>query len=325
MKHLSAGATALVLLALIASSAAHCAEAMPFSEGFIQVPGGPVWYRTAGSGTRIPLLTLHGGPGGTSCGFSRLEPLGDERPVIRYDQLGTGRSGRPDDLSLWEVDRFIEALHSVREQLGLEQVHLLGHSWGGALAAAYVLAKGSEGIVSLTLSSPLLSTSRWVADANLLRNQLPDDIQKVLAKHEEEGSTDSEEYREASEVFYERHVYAGPKPADLEACNGAPWNPVIYEHMWGPTEFYATGNLIDFDVTSRLHEIDIPVLFIAGQYDEARPETVAEFQRRIPGARLEVIVDAAHATLSRKPEQYRFLLRGFLNEAEAGLTPAVVQ
>ena len=62
------------------------------------------------------------------------------------------------------MKRFVEALHTVRASLGLERMHLLGHSWGGALAAAYVLEKGTDGIVSLTLSSPLLSTPAWVAD-----------------------------------------------------------------------------------------------------------------------------------------------------------------
>ena len=64
-------------------------------------------------------------------------------------------------------------------------------------------------------------------------------------------------------------------------CAGAPWNQVIYEHMWGPTEFLATGNLIDFDLSDRLYKIDIPVLFITGEYDEARPETVSKFQKMI--------------------------------------------
>jgi proline iminopeptidase len=283
------------------------------------VPGGPVWYRMVGAGPGIPLLALHGGPGGTSCGFSLLESLGDQRPVVRYDQLGTGRSGRPDDLSLWEVERFVEALDSVRRQLGLDQVHLLGHSWGGGLAAAYVLAKGTEGIVSLTLSSPLLSTRQWVADANLLRRQLPADIQNILLRHEQAGTTGSEEYQEASRLFYERHVYAGEKPPEPDACNGAPWNPVIYEHMWGPTEFHATGNLLDFDVTGRLHEIDVPVLFIAGEFDEARPETVQGFQQLVGNARFELIEGAAHATLSKKPERYTDILEDFLEGAESAL------
>lgn len=288
----------------------------PADEGFVDVPGGPVWYRVVGDGPGLPLLVLHGGPGGTSCGFTLLEALGDERSVVRYDQLGTGRSGRPDDDALWEVDRFVEEVHTVRKRLGLDRLHLLGHSWGGALAAAYVLEKGTEGIVSLTLSSPLLSTPRWTADANALRAGLPLEVQRTLSQHETAGTTDSAAYQEATEVFYERHVYGGDKPANPDGCKGAPWNPVIYEYMWGPTEFHATGNLVDFDLTPRLHEIDVPVLFLAGEYDEARPETVAGFQQLIEGARFEVIPDAAHLTLASQPERYRRVLESFLDQSE---------
>jgi len=301
---------------LVAFAHTVSAEIPEPGQGFIDVPGGPVWYRVTGSGPGLPLLTLHGGPGGTSCGNSLLEPLGDERPVIRYDQLGTGRSGRPDDLSLWEVDRFVEELHVIRQELGLDEFHLLGHSWGGSLAAAYVLEKGTNGISSVILSSPLLSTPLWVADANYLRSQLPEDVQATLTEHEEAGTTDSEEYKAASDVFYDRHVRGGEAVEESTNCEGITWNPVIYNYMWGPTEFYATGTLVGFDVTDRLHEIDVPVLFIAGEFDEARPERVAEFQQLIPGSKLVVIKGGAHASMSRKPVVYRQALEKFLDWVE---------
>lgn len=304
--------TSLLLLCSLVISE----ENSPPRQGFIDVPGGPVWYRITGEGDGIPLLLLHGGPGGTSCGFSLLETLGEERPIVRYDQLGSGRSGRPDDMTLWEVDRFVEELHILRQTLGLEQMHLLGHSWGGALAAAYVIEKGTEGISSVILSSPLLSTQLWIEDANYLRRQLPADVQQTLSEHEEAGTIDSEEYQAATGIFYERHIFAGERTTRPDNCTGSARNSVIYEHMWGPTEFYATGNLLDFDVTARLHEIDVPVLFMAGEFDEARPERLAEFQALVPGSRLEIIADAAHASLSKKPQQYRQILQDFLDSVE---------
>jgi proline iminopeptidase len=270
-------------------------------------------YRAARSGIRSPARDR---PGGRICGYSRLDILGSERPVVRYDQLGSGRSGRPNDLSLWTVGRFVEELHVVRQELGLDQMHLLGHSWGGALAAAYVLEKGTDGIVSVILSSPLLSTPKWIEDANYLRSLLPADVQKTLTEHEQAGTTDSEEYREASDVFYERHVRGGQRTESPAECDGAPSGRFVYEYMWGPTEFHATGTLIDFDVTDRLQEIDVPVLFIAGEFDEARPERVAEFQKLVPGSRLTIILDAAHGTLGRKPDEYRKVIENFFDSIE---------
>ena len=306
---------ACFMLALLPASGLAAGTLEP-GQGFIEVPGGPVWYRVTGTGDGLPLLNLHGGPGGQSCGTSLLDPLGDQRPIIRYDQLGSGRSGRPDDPSLWTVERFVEELHVLRQELGLEKFHLRGHSWGSALAAAYVLEKGTDGIASVILSSPLLSTPQWVADANYLRAQLPADIQETLTRHEEAGTTDSEEYKQATREFYARHVSRGERKEESTGCDGAPSNSFIYNYMWGPTEFHATGTLIDFDVTERLHEIDVPVLFITGEYDEARPVTVARFQQLIPGAQMIVIKDVAHASLSRAPEIYRQALEKFLDWVE---------
>jgi proline iminopeptidase len=285
-------------------------------QGFIDVPGGPVWYKITGTGPGMPLLALHGGPGGTSCGYALLDPLGAQRPMVRYDQLGTGRSGRPDNESLWTVEHFVEELHVLRQELGLDQLHLLGHSWGASLAAAYVLEKGTDGVASVILSSPLLSTPLWIDDANYLRSQLPAEVQRTLSEHEEAGSTDSDEYIAASEVFYERHMYAGERIERPAECAGAPWSQFVYEQMWGPSEFYADGTLVDFDVTDRLHEIDVPVLFVTGQFDEARPETVAGFQKLLPGSQLAVILDAGHASYAKKPQEYMTILENFLDSVE---------
>lgn len=306
----------LAMVALYALAGAALADENFRRSGFVQVEGGPVWYEIAGDGEGIPLLTLHGGPGGTSCGLQLLYPLSDERPVVRYDQLGTGRSGRPNDPALWQRDRFVAALHTLRRELGLERMHLQGHSWGGALAAYYVLEKGTEGIVSLTLSSPLISTPLWIRDANALRATLDPEVQAVLDRHEADGSVEHPDYVAATEVFYSQFVTRGEAKEEAE-CPDAPRNSVIYNQMWGPTEFYATGSLQDFDLTARLGKIDVPTLFVTGEFDEARPETVKGFADAVPGARLAVISGVGHASMSREPGRYRELLRGFMREAEA--------
>jgi len=78
------------------------------AEGYIEVPGGRVWYRITGTDRPgIPVLCLHGGPG---MPHDYLEPLADlasSRPVIFYDQLGCGRSDRPADDSLWTTDELV--------------------------------------------------------------------------------------------------------------------------------------------------------------------------------------------------------------------------
>jgi proline iminopeptidase len=130
------------------------------SEGFVQVAGGRVWYRVAGEDREgVCLLCLHGGPGFTHDSVASLEALASDRMVVFFDQLGSGRSDRPGDHSLYRLERYVDQVMRVRDELGLARVHLFGHSWGGGLAAAYALA-GHPGIESLILASPLLSTAR---------------------------------------------------------------------------------------------------------------------------------------------------------------------
>ncbi|MFL2840219.1 MAG: proline iminopeptidase-family hydrolase [Pseudohongiellaceae bacterium] len=307
----------IILMLFLTLSAHSLAQGLQTGSGFIEVQGGPVWYEISGNGTGIPIMMLHGGPGGTSCAFSNLSLIGEEWPIIRYDQLGSGRSGRPNDMSLWQVDRFVQELHTIRMQLGVEKMHLLGHSWGGALAAAYVLEKGTEGITSLIFSSPLLSTPLWIEDANYLRSLLPEDIQNTLDAHEKAGTLDSDEYQTATDEFYRRHVFGGDRITPPANCLGVTGNSEIYEYMWGPTEFFANGTLTDFDLSNRLHEIDVPVLFIAGEFDEARPERMRQFQQLIPGAQLMIIEDAAHASYRKKPEEYAAALQSFLEAVDS--------
>lgn len=292
------------------------ADTLPSVEGTIDVPGGKVWYRRIGDGPGVPLLALHGGPGGSGCRFEVLAPLAEDRPVIFYDQLGSGRSERPSDTTLWRLPRFVEELAAVRRALDLDEVHLLGHSWGGALAAEYMVAATPTGVRSVIFSSPLISTPRWIADADSLRALLPDSIQRVLDDNERAGTIDSPAYQAATDSFYARHVRRLPV-VDVPRCEGVTTNTTIYRQMWGPTEFRSTGSLRNWSRAADLHRITVPTLFIGGEFDEARPTTLEEFRRTMPDARLVTIPGAAHASSREKPAEYMAALRAFLAEVEA--------
>ncbi|MCU0635979.1 MAG: proline iminopeptidase-family hydrolase [Gemmatimonadaceae bacterium] len=285
-------------------------------EGYLPVPGGRVYYRMLGANRPgIPLLAAHGGPGGTSCRFEALAPLADERPVIFYDQLGSGRSDRPADTTLWRFPRFVDEMDAVRRGLNLTRVHLMGTSWGGALVAEYMLSAPRSGVQSLILGSPLLSTPRWIADAKLLRAALPASVRAALDRNEAAGTYDTPDYRAATDSFYARHVRRLPV-APVAACANVTGNNAIYRQMWGPTEFTSTGSLKEWDREAWLPKLSLPVLFVAGQYDEARPETLELFRRTMPDARLVVIPGAAHAALGEKPQEYVAAVRAFLREVE---------
>jgi proline-specific peptidase len=173
---------------------------MTSEEGYIEVPGGKVWYRAVGDNAdATPLLCLHGGPGFTHYYLEPLEALADRRRVIFYDQLGCGRSDRPDDVSLWNVERFVEELARVRVALELDRVHLFGSSWGGMLAMQYVLDRPGDrpGLESLILCGSPASMIRWVRDCDELLAEEPEETRRVIREHEAAGFTACPEYQAA--------------------------------------------------------------------------------------------------------------------------------
>ncbi len=286
-------------------------------EAHVSVTGGKVWYKVVGRRDGgVPVLVVHGGPGASHDYLEPLEELADERPVVFYDQLGCGNSERPDEVSLWTVERFVQELHQVREALGLARVHIIGQSWGASLAVEYMLARQPDGVVSLLLSGALLSTSRWIADQQAYVAALPQTIREVIEKSEATGEFGSPDYQGAMMEFYKRHV-----------CRLAEWPPclnrafeklnfALYMHMWGPSEFTVTGSLKNFERVDRLREIRVPVLFTCGSWDEATPATTAYYQRHLPGSEIHVFEDASHEHHLEQPEEYLKIARAFFRKAD---------
>ncbi len=292
---------------------------MTTDEGLIEVPGGKVWYRSVGEprDDRAPLLCLHGGPGFTHYYLEPLEALADRRQVIFYDQLGCGRSERPDDLSLWTVDRFVEELATVRATLQLDRLHLFGSSWGGMLAMQYVLDRQPE-LASLTLCGSPASMIRWVSDCDELLAEQTEQTRQVIRQHEADGFTACPEYQAAILGFYRKHV-----------CRLSPWPPgfersfaeagyQVYNTMNGPSEFTVTGTLKTWDIMDRLGEIRIPTLLVGGRYDECTPGHLADMHQRIPGSQLHVIEDASHLCFAEQPSEFNALVNNFFDGTDRG-------
>ncbi len=282
-------------------------------EGYVDVTGGRVWFRIVGAGsTGTPLLVLHGGPGVTHDYLEPLEALADERPVVFYDQLGCGNSDRPDDPSLWTVERYVAEVGEVREALGLDRVHLLGQSWGGGLAAEYVLSKNPDGVESLILSAPLLDADRWMADQRANLAAFPEEMQEAVREAESTGNFDSPGYQDAMAAYYARHLCrTDPWPECLNRSLERLAMPV-YLRMWGPSEFTCTGTLRAFSVADRLGEIPVPVLFTCGEHDEASPATMAYYRSRVPGSDLVVFEGASHSPPLEETDAYLAAVREFL-------------
>lgn len=289
---------------------------MSVKEGFIEVVGGKLWYQIhENSNKQTPVIVLHGGPGSSHYSMQGLRVLAEDRTVIFYDQLGCGKSDRPADDSLWNLDRFALELGQIRESLSLKEFHILGHSWGTTLAAAYYLAN-PDGVKSIIFSSPCLSAPLWAEDQELNRKLLTLEVQQTLKNCEENGTTDSEEYKEATKVFNQHFVCRlNPYPEFLK--EGRQYqNSHVYNIMWGPSEFHVTGNLKNFDCTGELNTIKVPTLYTCGRHDEATPASTEYFSSLTPNSQFHVFENSAHMPYVEETEEYVKVMREFLNRNE---------
>jgi proline iminopeptidase len=286
-------------------------------DGRLPVEGGTIFYRVIGGGEGIPVVLLHGGPGYTS---HYLEPLakalGNDRRVIVYDQLGSGRSDRVTDTTLLQIDRFVRELDSLRRALHLDRIHLYGHSWGSMLALEYLAAKPA-GIASVTLASPVITSADWARDGQALLKTMPDSIQRIVAAHEAAGTTSSRQYQDASFAFMVRYMFGmePPFPPEIDSAM-AGYSPLVYETMWGPSEFSPAGSLKHFDRSAVLKGLRMPVLFTAGRHDEAVPATVQRFAQGVPTARVRIFEHSAHLAMVTERDTYADAVRAFLRAVE---------
>ena len=280
-------------------------------EFFITTKNGKIWCLVYGQEKKgTPLLVVHGGPGFPSMP-EVIKDFSSDRPVYFYDQLGSGNSTRPQDMSLYSAQHYVEELGEVIKALNLSSFVLAGFSWGAGLVSAFAIEQKPNGLKGLILSGPLLSAPRWVIDQRLNMEDLPQKTIKVIEECEKNNDFGAA-YQEAMMEYYRLYIYRkNPWPESLMMALGK-LNPDVYMTMWGPSEFTVTGNLKTFDLTARLQEIDAPVLLTCGQYDEARVETIMEFQKLFKNAVVEVIPSSAHMHHLEQPELYKRVVNRFL-------------
>lgn len=132
---------------------------MPLSAGCINVPkttaldaslprtvinGYPFYTETYGNEDLPVVIVIHGGPGGDIAYLRPLKALSDQYRVIFYDQRGTGLSAR-ENAANHTIDLFVEDLEAIIDRYSNgKPVRLIGHSWGGMLATAFVARHGEK-------------------------------------------------------------------------------------------------------------------------------------------------------------------------------------
>jgi len=293
---------------------------MQVREGYADFREHRTWFRVTGdlNSGRLPLIIAHGGPGCTHDyvdSFKDLAATG--RAVVHYDQLGNGRSTHlpeaPSDF--WTVELFLAELNNLIAHLGIRDYALLGQSWGGMLGAEHAVRQ-PVGLKALIIANSPASMALWCQAAKELRQALPAEVQATLQRHEDAGTTDSAEYRAASDVFYARHVCRiQPMPAEVARTFAAiDADPTVYHAMNGPTEFHVIGSLRTWSIVERLASIQVPTLLISGRFDEATPATVQPFADGIANVQWQIFEQSSHMPHVEEREACMACVAGFLEQ-----------
>ena len=133
-----------------ATAAAEEAAAAPEPE-LVEAGGRQINLLRMGEGAGPPLVLVHGFGGDLNSWMFNQAVLAETRTVIALDLPGHGRSSK--DVGSGEMGVLVGAVLDLLDSLGLESVHLAGHSMGGALSVALAL-KRLERVESLTLIGP---------------------------------------------------------------------------------------------------------------------------------------------------------------------------
>ena len=287
-----------------------------YAEGYVKVLGYWIFFKSFGEPKKGTILCLHGGPGGShDSGIPMAKLSADGYRVILYDQLGCGKSDHPQNQGLYTVERYVEEVEGVRGGLGLDKIHLYGHSWGGFLNVAYGI-KYSANLKSLLVSSgtssmPLCATEMW-----RLRGELPKELQATLSRYEAEGDYFNDEYLEAVDQVYKRHLCRlDPWPPVVKSMienKRMGWPGLVYKLMWGPNEFLPVGTIRYWDVTNQLHHINVPTLITCGRYDEVTPKNGEVLKQGIKDSKFVIFEKSSHSARIEEPEKYFDVYGGFL-------------
>jgi proline iminopeptidase len=268
-----------------------------------------VWTKRFGNNPTIKVLLLHGGPGGDHEFFESFESFLPKEGIefIYYDQLGSYRSNKPTDTSLWTTERFVEEVEQVRQALHLDSsnFYLLGHSWGGILAMEYAL-KYQQHLKGLVISNMMSSCPAYAAyNKDVLQKKMNPKVVDSILNFEKTNTTSNPRYMNLLlNNYYNKHicrVYPFPEPVDRAFAH---LNGTVYNIMQGPSEFGISGRLALWDRTADLPKIKTPTLVIRGMYDTMDPDFMKMMSEKFANGSLLTCTNGSHCSMWDDQETY---------------------
>ncbi len=273
--------------------------------GLVRTPQADLAYETYGApNSATPVITINGGPGLSHAYMLQNDVwvrLSNGRQIVFYDQRGTGKSMRVAAGASQNMNAQVEDLEALRAKLNMDKVDLVGDSYGGLVAIAYVVAH-PEHVQRLILSDTLPG---WKQIVHLLPSVFPDIEEQDAAEQKQLG--DTPEAAQASLRNHFRMVFYSPELRDqyLAGMKDMGYNPATADAV-----SKATKNL---DFTSALSKFTCPTLAITGRYDmNVAPLTAWRMYKSIPGSHLEIFEKSGHLPSYEEPDKYVHVVDSFL-------------
>ena len=284
--------------------------------------------RPAGGRPRpTPVGVVHGGPGiagmaGDTAFFGRL--AGDGYDVWVYDQVGTGRSSRLADPRRYDIAREVADLEAVRERIGADRLVLIGHSWGGQVAAAYLAAHPGH-VAKVVFSSPgalapaVDDRSGGRVRARLTRGQQLR-LYRLLAWPRVLVAWTLLQLDPRA-----AHAFAGDAEMDARNdrvynagragahCRDADPGPALHGLGFYAYQFPQSAAARPWaDPRPALARLHTPALVIKGSCDYLSWSSGMAYLRAVPGSRLVYLHHAGHNSYQDQPAAFLATVRAFL-------------
>ena len=277
--------------------------------GTITVAGGSIFYRVYGYGE--PLVFLHGGPG-TPHDYlvSSFLSLEEDLQLIFFDQRGTGRSDYDYEKPLG-FNVCIDDIHAITEELCLTRFHLIGHSFGGALAAVYA-SMYTDKILSMTLIS--------TAPGNASYNEEIEQLSKAKT-----SKADMDEMRDiiAMDPISNKDLDAINRIIELQTKSRFYNQSFIQKPLFETFDSFMKSQIVNrafddeldkFDIYPMLHKISCKTLILHGRHDTIPLSVPESFHKLIPNSRFVVFERSGHFPFIEEKDEVLKSLKSFLTD-----------
>ena len=269
----------------------------------VEVSEATLYVRTTGNPKSDDVvIAIHGGPGQSHHYMLDLEKLaGDEFAVVTYDQRGVGGSTAPPaDPSNYQLLDYVQDLEAVRRAVGVNQVHLLGHSWGGVVAMHYATVYPQR-VHSLILVGSGSPTWRGCMAGGARLNARVRELQKqgILP--------DPAPPNVAFTAYFSDPSFPFEHP-DENAVQ-TEFNNTVHQLTWAANE--------GFDLTAEVGQLDHRVLVLFGEDDPAGMQVFEDTLAALRSADVaSVLLEKCGHFWHERPDQFYPRLRAFLGLAE---------